>query len=62
VLIHPLLSNPPYLKYVRIFSAPTTSERTTWPLLLTRMFTLSTTSRNTWKQRPGGDQMEGKKT
>ncbi len=40
-----------YLKYVRIFNAPTTSERMSWPLLLTRMLTLSTTSRNTYTAR-----------
>jgi hypothetical protein len=57
----PSLSPPPsrqhrngkkvYLKYVRIFSAPTTSDRMSWPLLLTKMLTLSTTSRNTWRAR-----------
>ena len=38
---------------VRIFSAPTTSERTTVPLLLTSRLTLSTTSRNTCRSGMG---------
>ena len=38
---------------VRIFSAPTTSDRTTVPLLLTSRLTLSTTSRNTCRRDLG---------
>lgn len=39
-----------YLKYVLILSAPTTSDRIICPLLFTSIFTLSTTSKNTYKK------------
>ena len=45
--LSPSLHSGMPLRYVRILSAPTTSERTTLPLLLTRRLTDSTTSKNT---------------
>ncbi len=43
---------------VRIFSAPTTSDRTTVPLLLTSRLTLSTTSRKTCQNYKGLEAIE----
>ncbi len=45
--LSPSLHSGMPLRKVRIFSAPTTSDLTTVPLLLTSRLTLSTTSRNT---------------